>query len=374
MASLKVAVVASFAPSLVKFRGSLLQAMVGEGWDVHALAPEDDPGVRATLEAWGVTFHIYPLHRQGTHPLKDLRTMEALYRKFRHIQPDAVLVYTVKPVIWGTLAAALAGVPRRVAMITGMGAAFTPPYNVKKRLVRGVLEVLYRLALPFAHTVVVQNPDDRAVVRRWVADGKIAQIPGSGVDLTFFQPAPYPETLTFLMLSRLIVDKGVREYVAAAREVKRRHPDVRFLLAGWFEPDYPGSITREEFEAWQREGVVEYLGVLEDVRPALAQCSVYVLPSYREGTPRSVLEAMAMGRPIITTDAPGCRQTVRDGENGFLVPVRDVQALVQAMTFFVEHPEAVPRMGKASRTLAETVFDVHRVNARLLSLLSRDLL
>ncbi len=366
---MKVAVVASFAPSLVKFRGPLLQAMVARGWEVAALAPEADPDVRAALEGMGVTFRTYPLARQGTHPLQDLRTLHALRAIFRDLRPDAVLAYTIKPVIWGTLAAALAGVPRRVAMITGMGAAFTPPFNAKKRLVRGVVEVLYRLALPLAHAVVVQNLDDEAVVRRWVDPRKLVRVPGSGVDMDFFQPAPYPETPTFLMLSRLIVDKGVREFVEAARRVKARHPEARFLLAGWFEPDYPGSISREEFARWQEEGVVEYLGVLDDVRPALRACSVYVLPSYREGTPRSVLEAMAMARPVITTDAPGCRETIEHGKSGFLVPVRDAKALAEAMLRFVEQPDLIPRMGREARKRAEEVFDVRKVNEILIRLL-----
>jgi len=366
---MKVAVVASFAPSLVKFRGPLLQAMVARGWEVMALAPEADPGVRAALESIGVMFRTYPLARQGTHPFRDLRTLHALWTIFRELRPDTVFAYTIKPVIWGMLAAALAGVPRRVAMITGMGAAFTPPFNAKKRLVRGVVEVLYRLALPLAHTVVVQNPDDEAMVRGWVDPRKLVRVPGSGVDLDFFQPEPYPETPTFLMLSRLIVDKGVREFVEAARRVKARHPEARFLLAGWFEPDYPGSISREEFACWQEEGVVEYLGVLEDVRPALRACSVYVLPSYREGIPRSVLEAMAMARPVITTDAPGCRETIEHGKSGYLVPVRDVHALAEAMEHFLQHPERIPQMGREARKRVEEVFDVRRVNETLLRVL-----
>lgn len=366
---MRVAVVASFAPSLIKFRRDLLQTMVAEGWEVHAFAPDPTPTVIDTLQRWKVSMHTYPLNRQGIHPVQDLKTLQNLAYHFKKLRPDAVLAYTAKPVVWGMLAAAWERTPRRIAWITGLGAAFTPPFNAKKLFIRTVLEALYRLALPWAHRVVVQNPDDAAVVSRWVSPRKIAQVPGSGVDLEKFQPAAYPHQITFLMLSRLIADKGVREYAEAARQIKRQHPEVRFLLAGWLEPNYPGSVSADELAHWQEEGVLEYLGALDDVRPAIAQASVYVLPSYREGTPRSVLEAMAMARPVITTDASGCRQTVHPGENGLLVPVRNPQALAEAMRFFIQHPEMIPRMGKASRQLAEKVFDSRNVTARLIDLL-----
>ncbi len=368
---MKVAVVASFARSLVVFRGHLLQTLVQRGHRVVALAPDFTGDLRGVLHTWGVQPVDYPLVRQGTSVQEDAAAYFALLRIFQARSPDVVLGYTIKPVIYGTLAARRAGVPRVAALVTGLGAVFLQKGGTwRMRLLRWGVSRLYRHALNRADVVFVQNPDDQAFLQNHLGVRQpLVRLPGSGVDLQHFTPAPYPETPTFLMMARLIPDKGVREYVAAARRVKQRFPHARFLLAGWLEPRYPGAITREALEGWIREGVVDYLGFLEDVRPALAQSSVYVLPSYREGTPRSVLEALAMGRPVITTDAPGCRETVRHGENGFLVPVRDVEALEEAMVHFLEHPEDIPRMGEASRRLAENVFDVQKVTARILATL-----
>ncbi|MDW8468614.1 MAG: glycosyltransferase family 4 protein [Burkholderiales bacterium] len=208
---------------------------------------------------------------------------------------------------------------------------------------RAIAAALYRIALVGARTVFFQNADNRREFERLGIVGsrhRVVTVAGSGVDLERYAPAPFPPEPSFLMLARLLVEKGVREYVAACREVRRHRPQARCRLAGWID-DNPTAIRREELAQWQREGDVEYLGYLDDVRPAIAASAVYVLPSYHEGMPRSVLEAMAMGRPIITTDAPGCRETVEDGVNGYRVPVRDSTALAQAMMRYAEAPELI---------------------------------
>src|SRR5690606_38248332 len=188
---------------------------------------------------------------------------------------------------------------------------------------------------------------------------------GSGVDLRQYQPAPLPAATHFLLIARLLGDKGVREYAAAASRVRAEHPECVFSLAGWID-DGPDSVSDAELQQWISSGHIRYLGRLKDVRPAISECSVYVLPSYREGTPRTVLEAMAMGRAVITTDAPGCRQTVQEGVNGYLVPLRSVDALVQAMTRLHHAPATIRLMGRQSRAIAERQYDVHKVNAAML--------
>lgn len=258
-------------------------------------------------------------------------------------------------------------VPRRFALITGLGYAFTAG---RKGFSVWLVRHLYAFGLSGVTKVFFQNPDDQSVFRDLGlvrATTPSFVVNGSGVDLEEFRTAPILDgPATFLMIGRLLGDKGVREYANAARRVRSRHPEARFLLAGWIDEN-PDAISNEELEQWIEEGCVEFLGKLDDVRPAIAVSTVYVLPSYREGTPRTVLEAMAMGRPVITTDAPGCRQTVRDGENGFLVPVGSVDALVSAMESFIAKPPLAHSMGRASRQRAELVFDVHKVNRAILA-------
>jgi glycosyltransferase involved in cell wall biosynthesis len=251
-------------------------------------------------------------------------------------------------------------------LVTGLGYFFT---DRRGDLISKVTEALYRLALKKVTTVIFQNIDDEMVLRdTGIIDGETRSlvVNGSGVDLREYSPEPLPaNSPRFLMIARLLGNKGVREYVEAASRVKRRHPGVCFSLAGWID-EGPDSVSNAELTVWVQRGDIDYLGPLKDVRPAIINASTYVLPSYREGTPRTVLEAMAMGRPIITTDAPGCRETVIDGENGFLVPVKSVDALVDAMQKFIDDPELAIHMGKRSRMLAEQKYDVHKVNAIML--------
>jgi glycosyltransferase involved in cell wall biosynthesis len=224
---------------------------------------------------------------------------------------------------------------------------------------------MYRFALRRSECVFFQNPDDRNL---FLELGIVPEqactvvVNGSGVDVSRFALMPVPRgPVCFLMICRLLGDKGVREYAAAAERVRVAHPEARFYLAGWIDEN-PDSIEQRELDEWVKRGVIEFLGKLDDVRPAIERCAVYVLPSYREGTPRTVLEAMSMGRAIITTDAPGCRETVVDGQNGFLIAPRSVDALVASMERFIEDPELAVRMGGVSRKIAESKYDVHKVN------------
>lgn len=376
---MKFLLVASYPDSLLNFRGPLIRALKAAGLTVHVAAPDIAVGssLRADLESMGLFVHDIPLRRTGTNPLHDLRTLLSLYRLMKQLNPDFVLGYTIKPVIYGTLAAILAGVPKRFALITGLGYAFQGEAAAGEKQQRGFLKALvqrlYGLALRGAHKVFFQNPDDEALFRQLgilTPSATSVVVNGSGVDVGQYAVVPLPAAsldgqMSFLLIARLLRDKGVREYVATARLVKARYPDVMFRLVGWIDEN-PDSIRQQELDAWVSEGVIEFLGKLSDVRPAIEDCAVYVLPSYREGTPRTVLEAMAMGRAIITTDAPGCRETVVDGDNGFLVAIKSVNELAAAMEKFIVAPELVERMGKRSRVIAESKYDVNAVNAVML--------
>jgi glycosyltransferase involved in cell wall biosynthesis len=363
----RVVMLASYAPSLWIFRGQLVAALNRRGYQVVACAPPH-PGAVDRVRALGAEYVELGPDRTSLNPIADLKYFLELLRLCRRVEPVAVIGYTAKPVIWGALAGRLTGVDNVVAMITGLGFAFVDgaPLTLRARLIAR----LYRVALRMCGTVVFQNPDDlQEFIRRRIlrARARTLVVNGSGVDLARFQPIELPGETVFLLIARLLHAKGIREYCMAASAVRARYPQAQFRLAGWFDDDNPDGISRGDLKRWCDRGGVEYIGPLEDVRSALARCRVYVLPSYREGTPRTVLEALAMGRPIITTDAPGCRETVRDGWNGFLVPPRDSAALAQAMERFLFDPAIAQCMAERSRQLAESKYDGHAVAESMLS-------
>lgn len=363
----KILVIASFTPSLLNFRGPMLRAFQDLGHEVVTCSPDPDPASLAGLAALGVRHHSFPLQRAGLNPVADWRTLRAFRRILRRERPDHVLAYTVKPVVYGGLAAKWAGVPHVHALITGLGTAFQGS-GLGRNLLNKLVSALYRTSLSACQNVLFQNPDDRDlfVGRGLVAAAKVTVVNGSGIDLDHFAHVPITATTpSFLLVARLIEEKGIRDYAEAARQVKADFPEAVFRLVGYID-DHPGAVGRDDLKAWQDAGILEYCGPTDDVRPFLAEASVYCLPSYyREGVPRSILEALAVGRPIITTDAPGCRETVLAGENGFLVPTRDPAALAGAMRRFCERPDLAEAMGARSRRLAEERFDVHKVNAAI---------
>lgn len=349
-------------------RGPMIRDFLARGYRVTAIGAEEMREVRETLESWGAQYVVVPLHRAGLNPLRDLGSVIALYRTFRRLLPDLVLAYTVKPIVYGLPAARLAGVRRRFAMITGRGFAFLEGREPTRRVARRLATILYRHGLASAHGVMFHNEDDRALFLREgmvQSDAATTRIWGSGIDLGRHEPAALPPAevgaLRFLMVGRLIRDKGVREYVEAARLTRQTYPAAVFRLAGPADPS-PNGVGAGEIAGWQRDGVIDYLGPLADVRDEIAACHVLVLPSYAEGLPRSVLEAMAAGRAVITTSAPGCADTVEEGKSGLLVPVRDSAALAQAMAYCIEHPEFVRTAGDLALVRARAIFDVRKVN------------
>lgn len=386
----RVLVIAGYARSLVLFREALLRELVERGYTVAACAAEDDPEVARRLRNLGVAYHSVRLRRAGTNPLLDLNYVADLVRLMRKCRPDVVFAYTHKPIIFGSLAATICGAPMIFSMVTGLGYAFTARAGLRRQLTGRVVEKLYRLALRSNTAVFFQNADDRDELQsRGVlpVGMRTTIVGGSGVDLDRFQPAlPVEDPPTFLLIGRLLKDKGIIEYVEAARLIRARYKRARFHLVGPLDSN-PAALRCETIQQWEREGVLTYHGEVSDVRPFLARCSAYVLPSYREGTPHTVLQAMAMGRPVVTTDAPGCRETVRcsadalakmraaaplsctmaQGTNGFVVPIRNVQALAAAMESFILNPALIRTMGFESRAIAERRYDVRFVNRMLLA-------
>jgi glycosyltransferase involved in cell wall biosynthesis len=359
-----------FAPSLINFRGQLIADMVDAGHEVIAAAPGRQPEVAARLAERGARYLPAPIQRTGLNPLFDAWSIARLGALMRQLRPELLFSYTHKPVIYGSLAAQLARVPQVFSMITGLGYAFAEGRQLGRCALRAVTTRLYRTSLRSASGVFFQNPDDLAEFQRRAIVGarhRLIRVNGSGVDVDHFSQVPLPAgPPSFLLIARLLRDKGIGEYVEAARRLRARHPAARFRLLGPADSN-PGAIAPAELERWGAEGVIDYLGETADVRPFLADSTVYVLPSaYREGTPRTVLEAMACGRAVITTDAPGCRETVTPGDNGFLVPVGDAAALAAAMERFILEPGLAAAMGARSRSLAEQKYDVRCVNAVML--------
>ena len=366
----KVCLLASYAPSILNFRRELVLEFLKTS-DVYVFAPFINRELQEKIENLGAVFLDVRMSAESLNPFANLRYLFELFKHFKAIKPDVVLSYTIKPVIWGSFAAKLARVGCIASIITGLGYSFTELDSLKRKFINKLVCRLYKWSLSFNKIVFFQNQDDQALFydKKILGHTPSIVISGSGVNLEHFHyHDSYPEKISFLMMGRLLKDKGIYEYIEAARRIQVEYTNVNFDLMGWIDHN-PASITQQELTSWEQDGVVRFLGRQEDVRQSLMVTSVFVLPSYREGTPRSVLEAMSMGRPIITTDAPGCRETVVNGVNGYLVSVKNVDALVESMKKFLNNPEQVAKLGKKSRELAENKYDVYKVNQMIISAL-----
>ena len=337
------------------FRRALVEALASDGHQITVLAPSDD--AVPELERLGCLVRPLEMSVKGLNPLEDLKLQRRFGQIFRDERPDAVLSYTIKNNIFGAYAAKRADVPF-IPNVTGLGTAF-----LSGKLLQTVTEQLYRHSFADLPVVFFQNEDDRDLFlkRRLVRVDQARLLPGSGIDLQRFAPGDRPgpeEPPTFLMIARLLRDKGVVEFVEAARMVKARHPKARFQLLGAVGSENRSAIGHETLNAWVAEGVVEYLGTTNDVRPAIAAASCIVLPSYREGAPRTLIEAAAMARSLIATDVPGCRAVVDRDVSGYLCDVQSAESLAEAMERFLGlPPEAMQAMGAAGRTKMEREFD-----------------
>ena len=381
---MKILVSGGYAPSLINFRGALLQVMSNVGHDVIACAAEDDCRVAEQLRSWGIRYQPVGVSRASLNPIADLLYLGRLCKLVKDFQPDIVLSYTHKSVIYTTLAARIARSQCRCfAIITGLGYAFVGSKGLKKQFANFAVRSLYKFCFRYFSGVFFQNPDDEKTFSRLgiLPPSTPRQvIRGSGIDLDKFPASPInKQNRKFLLIARLLGDKGIREYAEAAKIIISAYPNTEFLLVGPMDPN-PSAIGQGELKKWIDSGILKYQGWTDNVQKLYQNCFAYVLPSYREGTPRTVLEAMARSRPVITTDAPGCRETVfpfsngymRDGnilegQNGFLVPVKSPNSVAKAMCRLLDDPILASKMGIEGRRLAESYYDVHKVNQQILS-------
>jgi glycosyltransferase involved in cell wall biosynthesis len=370
MPAKRLAIIGNQAFAMRNFRTPLIEALVARSVEVVAFAPDYDDLDRKAMAGLGAKAADYPLKRAGISPLGDITTIFRLVKELRQFRPDTVLSFSAKPSIYGTLAAWIAGVPHRYALIEGLGHAFLDRGDIRGILLRETVSWLYRIALFRTDKTLFLNSDDLCyfVDSGLVRANKAEKVGAIGVDLDVWRATPTVlRPLTFLFIGRLLREKGIVEFMDAARRLKRSHPDTRFVVLG--APDSnPSSVTAQQMQHWVRDGTVEWPGQV-DVMPWLATASVFVLPSYREGVPRSTQEAMAMGRAVITTDVPGCRDTVVDGTNGILIPARDTDALYNAMRRLALEPALISMMGLRSRQFAELWFDVRRANETMIAAL-----
>uniref|UniRef100_UPI0033421F27 glycosyltransferase family 4 protein n=1 Tax=Castellaniella defragrans TaxID=75697 RepID=UPI0033421F27 len=348
---------------LISHRLPLALAARDAGMEVHVATP-DGPAV-AEILAHGLHHHVVPLSRSGTNPWAEARSLFVFWRLLRRVRPDLVHAVTIKAVLYGGIACRLARVPAYVAAVSGLGYVFMRrPGRGFDPLRQGALW-LYRLALGHRNSrVIFQNAADRdlLVEAGAVRPGRAVMIRGSGVDLEHYAPQPLPPgPVTVVMASRLLRDKGVVEFVGAAGLAAARNADLRWVLAGSPDPGNPASVTRDELDAWARAGTVEYVGECADVAALYAAAHLVALPSYREGLPKSLVEAAACGRPVVTTDVPGCRDAIDPGVSGVLVPPRDAQALADAVIALAADEAARLRMGAAGRALAERDFGIQSI-------------
>ena len=350
----------------------IAEAALRSGYEVHLACGLT--GRREEIEARGIVVHELPISRRGTGILGQLRTLAAMVSAMRRLRPDIVHLVTIKPVLLGGLAARLAGVRNVVAAISGMGFVFIAR-GAAARLRRLLVGLLYRLALGRRGVVViVQNPDDARLVARLtrLPPDRLVTIRGSGVDLALCDPKPLPAgDPVVVFAARLLADKGLREFIAAARLLKLQGVAARFVVAGDVDPGNPATVAADEVERWRREGVAEFVGFRADIPALFAAAHIVVLPSYREGLPKVLIEAAACARAVVTTDVPGCRDAIEPGRTALLVPVMTVEPLAAAIKRLIEDRDACAAMGAAGRALAQAEFSIERVVAAHLDIYAR---
>lgn len=374
---MKIVVIGTVASSFYGFRAALIYQLLLKGHSVYALTSEYSQYELKKIELLGAIPITYELNRGGINPLADMKATYALSKKIKEIAPDLVFSYFSKPVIFGTLAAKLAKVPRVIGMLEGLGYAFTEqPEGLSKKvqLIKSIQVLLYKIALPQLDNIIFLNPDDpRDLLESHNIKVKQVDILGGiGLDLDEYNYQPIEtidSPINFLFIGRMLKEKGIHDFVAAAKIVKKIYPNVQFTVLGAIDSFNPGALQQSELDRLVSSNIINYPGQVDDVQKWIAANHIFVLPSYREGVPRSTQEAMAVGRAVITTDVPGCRETVIDGVNGFLVEKWNPQALAEKMIYFIEHPEQIKKMGYESYKIAQEKFDADKVNKRLIAML-----
>lgn len=363
----KALILSSHTPSLFWFRVDLMKDMQAEGYEVYAAGQMPESEWAERFKGIDVAYKQISVSRNGLNPMGDMATLKDIKRLLREIKPDKIFVFQAKTVAYGCMAAHSLGITEVYTLIAGLGSIYLG-HGLKNKLVKTVMSALYKQAFRKSRKVFFQNNDDKQTMldEGLLKEDKIVMIHGSGVNVDSFVPTEMPVIPTFLYIGRLIRDKGVGEYLDACKIIKAEYGEkVRCLLVGPYDSN-PSALKPEELQPLVDAGIVEYFGEQRDVRPYISQCSIYVLPSYHEGTPKTVLESMAMGRAIITTDAPGCKETVVDGVNGYLTEVKNAADVAVKMRQLIEHPVTVAEMGKKSREMACDIFDVKKVNDTIL--------
>lgn len=379
MINKKIAIIGSTAYNLYNFRKDFIFACLEQGHQVYAFVSEYDDQWLDIIKNLGATPISYQLSRGGLNPLSDLYSIFQLINKIKEIQPDIVFSYSTKPIIYATLAAYKTNVPYIYGMIEGLGSPFTihkHGQSLKTKLIRFVQISLYRLAFPYLDKIIFLNRDDpKDLVHRYNLPHKnnaIEVLGPIGLNLQEYAYTKWDteKNLSFIFIARLIAEKGIFEYLEAARIVKEKYPDITFKIIGGLDPENPTGLKQVQLDQLIETGIIEYAGFVKDVNQRICESAVFVLPSYyREGIPRSTQEAMAIGRPVITTDVPGCNETVVEGVTGFLIPKWDVNALVKKMIYFIEYPEQVNKMGYQGFLYAKKNFNADHINHRLLQIL-----
>lgn len=373
---MRVAIIGTVASSILGFRRDFIKLLLNRNIIVYAFALDYNDSTREEAKKLGVIPIDFSFERSGANPFSDIFNTFRLAKKIKKIAPDLVFSYFAKPVIFGTIAAALAGVKRRVGMLEGLGYVFTNEQgapSVKLRLFRSIQIFLYRISLPLLHKIIFLNPDDPIdlIDKNKIKVREVNILGGIGLNLRDYPFSKPPVTpIRFLFIGRLLKEKGVNDFIEAAQIVHSSHPEAQFVILGDLADSNPGALSLDELEKHMNDGLIIYPGHVKNVVEWINQASVFVLPSYyREGVPRSTQEAMAVGRAIITTDMPGCRETVIDGANGFLIPPWAPEALADKMLHFIHNPEDITRMGCASHAIATEKFDAAIVNERLFTML-----
>jgi glycosyltransferase involved in cell wall biosynthesis len=351
---MKVAIVLNTSWNIYNFRMSLIKSLKVEGHEIHTIAPND--AYTSSLVAAGCIHHDLTMDSRGANPLKDLALIFELHSIYRRIKPDVILHYTIKPNVYGTLAAAFLGIPA-VNNVCGLGTVF-----LKRGMVSFIAKLLYRVSFRFARKVYFQNPEDLNLFidEKLIPKKLVDLLPGSGIDLQKFTPAPYKRnsTFTFLLISRLITDKGVLEYIEAVKKLKSTGIDAKFQVLGAIDELHKRGISRKLINSWIASGTIEYLGVTEDVRPYINRADCVVLPSYREGTPRVLLEAASSAKPIVATNVPGCKQVVENEVNGLLCKLKDAHDLADKMrTMSALDNDRLETLGRKGREKMELEFN-----------------
>jgi glycosyltransferase involved in cell wall biosynthesis len=370
---MKIALIGTTAGCVLNFRSELIEALVSQGHLVYVFAIDYDGKSSNLVEKMGAIPVLYRLERTGINPFVDIANTFRLSRQLRALDLDLVFSYFSKPVVFGTFAAVIARIKRRIGMLEGLGYFFSPYPSgdkLKIKIVRYILVLLYRLSFPFLERIIFLNPDDKEdlLIHYNINVKSVSILGGIGVNLNNYPYSPPKiSQVSFIFVGRFLAEKGIHEFIAAARKIKEKYPLVDFYMLGGLDEENPGGLTALELSRLTQSGVVHHAGHVEDVLPWLKKSSVFVLPSHREGVPRSTQEALAVGRPVITTDVPGCRETVLDGINGFLVEPLSPDDLVNKMEKFIKSPELIIQMGRESRRLAQEKFDSVKVNKKLVS-------